>query len=257
LLPSEQRGERESSSERIIQRGLLAVVILLLAAALLLPIVQKRLTVIALNPILTKARQEAEATDGIARELERQVGDYNFLLARKYRTYPALAFIEEITRLLPDNTWVQQFELKTVGKGREVQISGETTSSSKLIEILEGSALLQNAAPRGTEVRGSQPNTVRYMIAAEVRTRPVPESRPVLDAVAVAPVPPSAPAAAAQQQPAPLAPATPAQEQPTPTAPAAPAQQQPPPPATPAAPPPATFPPFARPSGAPAKTPGK
>jgi general secretion pathway protein L len=223
LLPSEQRGERESSRERMIQRGLLAAVILLLAAALLLPIVQKRLTVIALNPMLTKARQQAEATDGIARELERQVGDYNFLLARKHRTYPALAFIEEITRLLPDNTWVQQFELKTVGKGREVQISGETTSSSKLIEILEGSTLLQNAAPRGTEVRGSQPNTVRYMIAAEVRARPQPESRPLLDAVSVAPVP----LPPAQQPLAPPASAAPAQQAQPPDA-KAPTAAQPP-----------------------------
>jgi len=223
LLPSEQRGERESSRERMIQRGLLAAVILLLAAALLLPIVQKRLTVIALNPMLTKARLEAEATDGIARELERQVGDYNFLLARKHRTYPALAFIEEITRLLPDNTWVQQFELKTVGKGREVQIQGETTSSSKLIEILEGSALLQNATPRGTEVRGSQPNTVRYMIAAEVRARPQPESRPLLDAVSVAPVP----LPPAQQPLAPPASAAPAQQAQPPDA-KAPTAAQPP-----------------------------
>ena len=207
LLPSEQRGERESSRERMAQRGLLAAVALLLAAALLLPIVQKRQTVIALNPLLTKARQEAEATDTIARELERQVGDYNFLLARKYGNYPALAFIEEISRLLPDNTWVQQFDLKTVGKGREVQVSGETTSSSKLIEILEGSTLLQNAAPRGTEVRGSQPNTVRFMIAAEVRARAQPETRPILAAVpvAAAPVQPApdskAPAAAPAKPP--------------------------------------------------------
>jgi len=207
LLPSEQRGERESSRERMIQRGLLAAVILLLAAALLLPIVQKRQTVIALSPIVTKARLEADATDGIARELERQVADYNFLLARKYRTYPALAFIEEISRLLPDNTWVQLFELKTVGKAREVQISGETTSSSKLIEILEGSTLLQNAAPRGTEVRGTQPNTVRFMIAADARARAQPESRPILDAEPVAAVPPPASTAPAQPPPDAKAPA--------------------------------------------------
>jgi general secretion pathway protein L len=203
LLPSDQRGERESSRERMVQRAFLSAVLLLLAAALLLPIYQKRATVIALEPILNKARQEAEATDAIARELERQVADYNFLLARKHRTYPVLAFTEELSRLLPDNTWVQQFELKTVGKGREVQLSGETVSSSKLIEILEGSTLLQNATPRGTEVRGSLPNTVRFMIAAEVRPRPQPEPKPVLDAVSVTPVP------AAVPMPAPAAPSAP------------------------------------------------
>ena len=200
LLPTEQRGERESSRERLIQRGLVAAVALLLVVALLLPVWQKRETIIALHPLLTKAKQEAEATDAIARELEKQVSDYNFLLARKHGAYPVLAFVEEMSRLLPDNTWVQQFEVKTVGKGREVQITGETSSSSKLIEILEQSALLQNAAPRGTVTRGSQPGMERFMIAAEARPRVQPESRPVLEATSaipapVAPPPPPAPAA--------------------------------------------------------------
>ena len=119
--------------------------------------------------------------------------------------HTVLAFFEDLSRLLPDNTWVQQFDLKTVGKGREVQVSGETTSSSKLIEILEGSTLLQNAAPRGTEVRGSQPNTVRFMIAADVRARAQPETRPILAAVPIAAAPAAAPASqpAAATQPTP------------------------------------------------------
>ncbi len=216
LLPLEQRGERESSRERIVQRSLLLAVGLLLATALLLPIVQKRQTVIALHPIVDKARQEAEATDAIARELDKQVADYNFLLSRKHGTYPALAFIEEITRLLPDTTWVQQFDLKTAGKIREVQLTGETSSSSKLIEILEGSTLLQNAAPRGTETRGSQPNTVRFLIGAETRARPQPEARPVVESAggaAASAVTPARPAPApggpapAPASPAPAAPA--------------------------------------------------
>jgi general secretion pathway protein L len=206
LLPSEQRGERESSRERIVQRSLLLAVGLLLATALLLPIVQKRRTVIALHPIVNKARQEAEATDAIARELDKQVADYNFLLSRKHGTYPALAFIEEVTRLLPDTTWVQQFDLKTTGKTREVQLTGETSSSSKLIEILEGSTLLRNAAPRGTEVRGALPNTVRFQIGAETRARPQPEARPVVESAGGASAPVVAPAPAS---PAPAAPAKP------------------------------------------------
>lgn len=202
LLPSEQRGERESSRERLLQRALAIAVVLLAAAALLVPIVKKRETVVALHPVVEKARQEAEATDAIARELDKQVADYNFLLSRKHGAYPALAFIEEVTRLLPDTTWVQQMDLKTVGKTRELQLTGETSSSSKLIEILEGSALLRNATPRGTETRGSQPNTVRFLIGAEARARPQPETRPVVEApsgaaVPIAPAPaPQAPAKA-------------------------------------------------------------
>lgn len=203
LLPSEQRGERESSRERLVQWGLIGLVALLALVALLLPVWHKRDAVISTFPIVSKARQDAEATDKIARDLEKQVADYNFLLAKKHGSHPALAYLEEVTRLLPDNTWLQQMDIKTVGKAREIQLSGETTSSSRLIELLEQSRVLQNAAPRGTVTRGSQPNTERFMIAAEPRPRTLPEATAVADIpVPVAPV-------AAQPAPPPTAILTP------------------------------------------------
>jgi general secretion pathway protein L len=209
LLPSEQRGERETSRERLIQASLIGLVALLALVALLLPVWHKRDAVISTFPIVSKARQDAEATDAIARELEKQVADYNFLLAKKHGSYPALAYLEEVTRLLPDNTWLQQMDIKAVGKAREVQLSGETTSSSRLIELLEQSRVLQNAASRGTVTRGSQPNTERFMIAAEPRPRTLPEATPVADIpVPVAPAV-AQPAPAAQPAPPPTAVVTP------------------------------------------------
>ena len=228
LLPSEQRGERESSRERTIQWLLLGAVAALLVVALLLPVWQKRETVINLHPLLGKAKQAAEATDAIARELEKQVADYNFLLAKKHGTYPILAFIEEISRLLPDNTWLTQLDVRMAGKTREVQISGETASSSKLIEILEQSTLLQNATPRGSETRGSVPNSVRFQIAAETRTRAQPEARPVSEAISVVPAPPP-PAAAPPTAVVTPVPAPPESDAKAPPAKAAPDAKAPPP----------------------------
>ena len=189
LLPSEQRGERESSRERTLHWILVGAVLALFLTVLLLPVWQKRETVLQLHPMLGKAKQEADATDTIARELDRQVADYNYLVGRKHATPPVLAYIEEMSRLLPDTTWVQQFDVKTVGKTREIQVTGETSSASKLIELLEQSALLQNAAPRGTVTRGSQPGSERFMIAAEARPRPQPEARPVMEMISAIPTP--------------------------------------------------------------------
>ncbi len=204
LLPSEQRGERETSRERLVKLVLLAAVFLLLLGAMLFPVWRKRETIITMLPIVAKAQADAQATDVLARDLERQVADYNFLLAKKHAVGPSLAYLEEVTRLLPDHTWVQQFDLKAAGKAREVQLTGETASSSKLIEILEKSTLLQNAATRGTVTRGSQPNSERFMIAAETRPRPLPESRPLGEAavpISPAAAPPPAPVAPPQPQP--------------------------------------------------------
>jgi general secretion pathway protein L len=201
LLPSERRGERESARERLVQRSLGAAVAILLALALLIPIWRKRETVIKLLPMVERAHQQAEAASRVSARLEREVGDYNFLLSRKYSNYPVLAFVEEFTRLLPDNTWLQQMVINTSGRGREIQITGETASSSRLIEILEQSKLMHNATPRGAVTRGSPPNTERFIIAAEASPRPAPEAMPVLQGPAP-PAPAARPSTAAPPAPA-------------------------------------------------------
>lgn len=202
LMPAEQRGERETPRERLFKRVLAGVVLLLLAAVLLYPPYAKRRAWITLHPVEVKAQAEAQAASRLAQELERLVADYNFLLAKKHGSPPALAYIEEVTRLLPDHTWVQQLDLKVAGKARELQIQGETTSSSKLIEILSQSSLLQNATPRGTVTRGSQPGTERFAIVAEAKGRAQPDPIPIAQlATPVAPATP-APGAAAPAPPA-------------------------------------------------------
>lgn len=235
LMPAEARGGREAPAERAAKRGLLGVVVVLLVVVLAYPPWSKREAIKALHPVEAKAQAEAQVVGRLSQELERLVGEYNFLLARKHGSPPMLAYIEEISRLLPDNTWVQQLDIKTAGKARELQIQGETASSSKLIEILEQSTLLQNAAPRGTVTRGSLPGTERFAIAAEAKTRPPPEPTAVLQLPT--PVAPAARAAPgpAQPAPAPVAPTPAAPAKPEPPK-AAPAKVEPVPPKAPADP---------------------
>ncbi len=179
LLPSEQRGERETPRERLVRNSLIIAVALLFVAALAYPIWEKREAVKGLLPVVEKARQEAQATDTVVRELERQASDYNYLLARKHAWHPIAAYVEEVSRLLPDNTWLQQLDIKSTGKTKEAVLTGETASSSRLIELLEQSKMLQNAAPRGPTTRGSTPGTERFMIGAELRPRTLPEAQPL------------------------------------------------------------------------------
>lgn len=224
LMPPELRGQRETERERNVKLALLAAAGALLLAVLLYPPWAKREVIKALHPVEARAQSEAQATSRLAQELERLVGEHNFLLAKKHGTPPVLAYIEEISRLLPDNTWVQQLDLKVAGKTRELQVTGETASSSKLIEILEQSTLLKNATPRGTVTRGSQPGTERFAIAAEAIGRPPPESVPV--GQMATPVAPAAPVAAA--------PVPPKAEPPKAVTPAVPAKVEPVKPAAPA-----------------------
>ena len=213
VLPSAQRGEREKPRERLAKQVLAGAALVLLLAALAIPVLRKRSEVHAMKPVFDKALAEAQATDKLIKELERQVADYNFLLAKKHERGSAIAYVEEISRLLPDNTWLQQLDVKNTGKARELQISGETVSASKLIEVLEQSQLLQNASQRGSVTRGTQPGTERFVIAAEAKARPQPETRAVNEVAAAVAPPPMAPAtniAPAAVPPAPAITAAPA-----------------------------------------------
>lgn len=217
VLPTGQRGEREKPQERMLKQGLAAGALVLLLAALAIPVWKKRSEVLAIGPSLDKASLEARATDAVIQDLDRQVGDYNFLVAKKHAYAPVLAYLEEIARLMPDNTWLQQVDVKTTGKTREIIIVGETVSASKLIEILEQSQLLQNATPRGPVTRGNQPGTERFVIAVEARPRPQPEARPVTETLAPAAAPlPFAPSLAPPAPPPPPTATQPGQEAPPP-----------------------------------------
>jgi len=191
LLPSEQRGERESPRERTVRMSLIGAVALLFIVALAFPVYEKREAVKTLLPQVEKAGADARATDAVLRDLERQAGDYNFLLTRKYTWYPTSQYVEELSRLLPDTTWLQQLDIRNSGKAKEVVITGETASSSKLIELLESSKMLQNASPRGPTTRGSTPGSERFMIGAELRPRALPEAQLLAQAIPKTPMPPT------------------------------------------------------------------
>lgn len=174
-------------------------VFLLAAAALSFPIVVKRQAAIELLPWLDKARRAAEATDALRREVDALVEARN-LLPNKKRERPAvLVSLEELTRVLPDDTWAQQVDIK----GYEVQIQGETGSASRLIALFEQSALFANASFRSPLTKGAAPGSERYQLGVEIR-RPLTGASAPLQPSASGPGAPAAassPASAGVQSP--------------------------------------------------------
>ena len=70
-----------------------------------------------------------------------------------------------MTRILPDDTWVQQLDIK----GKELQIQGETASSVRLIGLFEQSAIFHDASFRSSLTKGQSSGTERYQLALQLR----------------------------------------------------------------------------------------
>ncbi|MEO6422062.1 MAG: PilN domain-containing protein [Candidatus Nitrotoga sp.] len=167
LMPAERK-TYQPSRLRGINPGLLLLTLILAIAAITIPILQKRQAVIALLPIVDRAKQQARETDVLRSEQERLAAEYNFMLEKKREAPPLVVILDELSRLLPDDTWVQQFNLK----GKELQIQGETGSSSKLIALFERAKIAHDANFRSPLTKGDMPNSERYHLAAEIETVP-------------------------------------------------------------------------------------
>jgi general secretion pathway protein L len=143
--------------------------LLLALAALIAPVVIKREAVSQVLPWVEKGKRAAEATDSLRKELESRVAEHNYLLKKKQELPPVVLALEELTRILPDDTWVQQLDIK----GTELQIQGETASSSKLIGLFEQSKMFHDAGFRSPLTKGQGASAEHYQLAAELRPVPI------------------------------------------------------------------------------------
>lgn len=175
-----------------------ALLALLGLTALVLPIYQKRAQVIDLRPQVNVAAQQAQAADVLHQQLDRAQAEYNFVLQKRYATPTSLQLLSEVTRILPDDTWLQSIELRTTSKARELQLQGETGVAGKMIELFEQSPLLTGASFKSpvTQAPGSQAS--RFHLGMDVKEAAPPAPRTLAEAAEpAAPVPAVAPGAPA------------------------------------------------------------
>jgi general secretion pathway protein L len=249
LLPHEARSTRAvwKRWQFWLPLGLVASVAL---AAVAIPLWQKRDYVITLNALANDARAQAGVSEALRTELENKVGDYNFALERKYAYPSAFRVVDEVSRVLPDDTWLTQFEMKSLAKGkdtqREILVRGETANAGRLVQLVEESPLFAQTAPRSPTTKIQPGPGEIFDLGAQLKPLPAPvqvalvapeKSAEPAPATATAPAsgppqPAAAPEAGAAPPPAPEAGVPP----PAPEAGV-------PPPATAAAPPPSTLPP--------------
>lgn len=143
--------------------ALLAGVLIL--SALALPLVIKREAAIQLLPQLERAKKAAETVDGVRRELDARIARHNYVLAKRAATPTVIQGLEDLTRVLPDDTWIQTLDWK----GKEVVIQGETASSVKLVGLFEQSGVFKDGSFRSPLTKGQTAGTERFTLSLQVR----------------------------------------------------------------------------------------
>ena len=117
--------------------GLAAVV--LLSLAIYLPLQQKREQLAGIQTELAEARSDALRTDELKTRLATLADRGRYVVDRRRNWLAGVQLLDEVTRLLPDDTWVFQLDRR----GNRLSISGYTESPAALIRLLEQSRFLR------------------------------------------------------------------------------------------------------------------
>lgn len=146
--------------------GLLAALAVgLILAALALPFWrgQQRLTTLAATTV--EVRPAAEQSAALARERERLTGGTERAFRGKAAAGSVAVLLEELSRRLPDDAWLGQFN---VVEGR-LELEGSAASTSALVPLIEASPRFGKVSFRAPVVSDPVTRREHFQLSVEVR----------------------------------------------------------------------------------------
>ena len=167
LLPAAAR-QRRPDTARYLNLALGVIALMLLLATIALPLANKIQVINELEARTELINDKAEVTRRLRDKIEQLGTDSRFLAEKKQTTSMALALIDELTRILPDDTWIERLDIK----GQEVLIQGQSASAAALIPLIESSSILSNPRFRSPVTQLPRTNTERFHLSAEVEAEP-------------------------------------------------------------------------------------
>jgi general secretion pathway protein L len=124
-----------SRAVMFVNGALALATVVLLAVAVYLPLDQRRTVSEDLSNRLTAARKEADAVAKLQAEIEKLRNEAGLVERQKHAQAPVAIVLEELSRRLPDHTWVTEIQIN----GGTIRLSGYSSASSSLIALLDES----------------------------------------------------------------------------------------------------------------------
>ncbi|MBS0591428.1 MAG: PilN domain-containing protein [Proteobacteria bacterium] len=146
LLPPERRVRRVNRRLRI-NLALGAVAITLFVIAGLLFLNNRQAALDAMRAEVDKAKVDAKQTAILTKRLKDNAASASYLYRLKHETSPMTIMLADLTQRLPDDTFLERLTVDEKGK---VEVQGQSGNANKLIEGLQKSEILDNAAFIGT-----------------------------------------------------------------------------------------------------------
>ena len=146
--------------------GLAVTTLALLVAVIAIPLLQKRQQVSEFQPLVTAAMEAAQEGSRLKRNIELIATGSAELIVRKEARPTTIAIIDEMSRILPDNTWLSRIDIAS----DEIQIQGQSEAAESLIGLIEESPTFENARFRSPVTQVPQTEAERFHLSANWST---------------------------------------------------------------------------------------
>jgi len=161
LLPQQST---DGGGERRLVRGLIVLALALAVVAVAIPLQRQRSKLDALTEQIALTKEAAEQSYALREQLDQLTQTGYFLLAEKNRRSMATEVIAELTRLVPDQAYLEQLLLQD----GDVQLYGSAATASDLIGLLDQSPLFRAPQFRSPVTQDGRDGTERFHVSVEL-----------------------------------------------------------------------------------------
>lgn len=164
MLPVEQRARGFGRKTRT-NLALAAAAVVLLAVVMAQSLYLRAHQVTELEEAIAEVQGEAREVQKLKEQIEDSSEAATFLTVRRESSPLAIELLTDITRLLPDNTYLDRL---VIGES-SVQMQGKSQNAQQLIELVNSSELLDNASFRGSTRLDARTGLEIFEVNAEVK----------------------------------------------------------------------------------------
>ena len=165
LLPVERRAHRRDMRLPL-NLGLAALAVILLIVNMDESLTNRAAAVEAMRAEVDKANTEARQVAALRKTLADSVAGANFLSDKKRNNPLTVALLDDISRRLPEDTFLERLQIEN----GEAQLQGQSKEAAKLIALLGSSTCLGDPRLQGQIQPDARTGKERFQITADIKT---------------------------------------------------------------------------------------
>ena len=164
LLPPEKRARRRDMRLPL-NLGLAAFALLLLLVNMDESVANRASALASMQAEVEKANGEARQVAALRKTLADSIAGANFLTDKKRKGPLTIALLDDLTRRLPTDTYLERLQIEN----KQVQLQGQATEAAKLIALLGASPCLGNPGFQGQVQPDARTGKERFQINADLK----------------------------------------------------------------------------------------